>query len=166
MLSIIAHSAIISLRLKGREGGIGLHVVIRSSVLITKLASLPPVCSLPPLQSAHERKSVMQCRVYNSVNELKVSRRCDFNSIVRKEILNLLIAQVQKLWRWYDVCDSNLNIDCTRHESGSIYSHVGVAHHDCEILLHCLNLLPLLLYLGPRGEAVCDGEDVWAQSAW
>lgn len=35
---------------------------------------------------------------------------------------------------------------------------------DCEILLHCLNLLPLLLYLGPRGEAVCDGEDVWAQS--
>lgn len=52
-----------------------------------------------------------------------------------------------------------------RHQTGSIYSHGGVVREDCEILLHCLNLLPLLLYLGPRGEAVCDGEDVWAQSA-
>lgn len=46
----------------------------------------------------------------------------------------------------------------------SIYLHLGVVRQDSEILLHCLNLLPLLLYLGPRGEAVCDVEDVWAQS--
>lgn len=63
------------------------------------------------------------------------------------------------------MCSSNLNNDCMRHQTSSIYSHGGVVREDCEILLHCLNLLPLLLYLGPRGEAVCDGEDVWAQSA-
>lgn len=52
-----------------------------------------------------------------------------------------------------------------RHINGSIYLYGGVARHGWEILLHCLNLLSLLLYLGPRGEAACDGEDVWAQSA-
>lgn len=34
----------------------------------------------------------MQSRVYNSVNELKVSQQCDFNSIVTKEILSGLTA--------------------------------------------------------------------------
>lgn len=59
----------------GGWGGISLHVVIRSSVLITKLASLPPALSLPPLQSPRERKSVMQCIVYScSANEFKVNR--------------------------------------------------------------------------------------------
>lgn len=45
-----------------------------------------------------------------------------------------------------------------------LFIDIAVACQDCEILSHCLNSLPLLLYLGPRGEAVCDGEDVWAQS--
>lgn len=59
----------------GREG-IGLHVVIRSSVLITKLASLPPGLSLPPLQPPHEGESVTQRRVYNAAaNEFKVNRQ-------------------------------------------------------------------------------------------
>lgn len=49
-----------------------MHVVIRSSVLITKLASLAPVLSLPPIQS-QSHKSVIQCIVYSSANEFKVN---------------------------------------------------------------------------------------------
>lgn len=56
------------------RGGISFHMVIRSSVLITKLALLPPALSLPPLQSPLERKSVMQCMVYScSTNYFKVN---------------------------------------------------------------------------------------------
>lgn len=57
-------------------GGVSFHVVIRSSVLITKLALLPPALSLPPFQSPLERKSVMQCMAYScSANYFKVN--CD-----------------------------------------------------------------------------------------
>lgn len=76
MTSVINHGPL-GHHLTSAEGmgvGISLHMVIRSSVLITELASLRPVCSLPPLQSAHERKSVMECMADNSANESKVRR--------------------------------------------------------------------------------------------
>lgn len=109
----------------------------------------------------------MQSRVYNSVNELKVSQQCDFNSIVTKEILSGLTALCwKKGWCMYIdvICIILIQTINVCDIKSVLFIDIAELRQDWEILLHCLNSLPLQLYLGPREEAVCDGEDVWAQS--
>lgn len=123
--------------------------------------------SLPPLQSPHERKSVMQCIVYLAANEFKVKRvfhelfyHCSTNMYIFS--LDWIMFKCKgKKGKDVILCWCVFNYFIRGIQTQSIKKGAALFAHTVKDTLRLWNSLTLfelahslLLYLGPGGDAV------------